>query len=183
MGHPNTSFHRPPGAGGVEGARNRMRTTPDFLGSLPDVWGPASARCARVGCVSHFPQPKSNRQRFCSPACRFAATVPVDSVRYGNGHRKLRARMAGVVASGGVLCSRCGKPIVPGERWDLDHRDDGQGYAGAAHMYCNRAAPMLREPETYEDDPERDLLGAAVRVHGGRPCRWSRAWYDWRASA
>jgi hypothetical protein len=35
---------------------------------------------------------------------------------------------------------RCGRPILPGQPWDLDHSDDRVAYLGAAHRRCNRSA-------------------------------------------
>lgn len=35
-------------------------------------------------------------------------------------------------------CARnCGRDILPGERWHLDHRDSGVGYRGPSHAECN----------------------------------------------
>ncbi len=42
-----------------------------------------------------------------------------------------------------VLCSRCHRPIEPGDAWDLDHRPDG---AVPSHASCNRAAGARHEP-------------------------------------
>jgi hypothetical protein len=58
------------------------------------------------------------------------------------------------VLGGGIRCARgsdcqraeqingvvVGGLIVPGEPWDLDHRDDRRGYLGPAHSSCNRSA-------------------------------------------
>ena len=43
--------------------------------------------------------------------------------RYGTEHKRLRKRMAVVVASGGALCARCGQWMEPDEPWDLGHHD------------------------------------------------------------
>lgn len=58
---------------------------------------------------------------------------------YGHAHRKLRAALAHSVAAGQTTCWRCGQPIIPGQLWDLGHRDDRTGYAGPEHQACNRA--------------------------------------------
>lgn len=59
--------------------------------------------------------------------------------RYGRAHRRHRAAVAPQVEAGGVLCARCGQPIVPGEPWDLGHVDGRDDYAGPEHRACNRA--------------------------------------------
>ena len=48
---------------------------------------------------------------------------------------------AGVI---GRPCARCGFPILPGDRWDLDHLeeayvDGGRGRREPSHAYCNRS--------------------------------------------
>jgi hypothetical protein len=52
--------------------------------------------------------------------------------------------MAGIVATGHAACTRCGRLIVPGSRWDLDHTEDRSGYLGPAHHSCNRRAGAIK---------------------------------------
>ena len=62
--------------------------------------------------------------------------------RYGEAHRKVRRRWAPKVRAGKVNCARCGEPILPSEKWDLDHDDDDPNrrrYLGPSHRRCNRA--------------------------------------------
>lgn len=61
---------------------------------------------------------------------------------YGHRHQVLRLRWKRLLASEGQLpCTRCGHPVYPTDRWDLDHNDlDRSRYDGIAHMSCNRAA-------------------------------------------
>jgi hypothetical protein len=62
--------------------------------------------------------------------------------RYGEAHRKVRKRWAPKVRAGKVRCARCGEPILPTEKWDLDHDDDDPSerrYLGPSHRRCNRA--------------------------------------------
>jgi len=69
---------------------------------------------------------------------------------------------------GGVACFLCGKLIAPWDDWDLDHRDGGNGYRGAAHAGCNRAAgAALTHRQSGVADPEpENTVGS-----------WSRHWY------
>ncbi len=60
--------------------------------------------------------------------------------RYDRRHRNVRRAVAAQMEAGGVACARCGRPIVPGSEWHLDHRDDGPGYVGASHARCNISA-------------------------------------------
>src|SRR5215212_10232693 len=58
--------------------------------------------------------------------------------RYGGEHQALRR--AGLPFAYGQLCGRCGRPMLPGQSLDLDHRDHGAGWRGFAHSHCNRSA-------------------------------------------
>ena len=59
--------------------------------------------------------------------------------RYGGEHQALRR--AGLPLAYGQPCGRCGRPMLPGQALDLDHRDDGSGaYRGFSHRTCNRRA-------------------------------------------
>jgi hypothetical protein len=59
--------------------------------------------------------------------------------RYGADHRRRRRALAPAVEAGLTSCARCGKPILPGERWDLGHVDGTNDYSGPEHARCNRA--------------------------------------------
>jgi hypothetical protein len=75
---------------------------------------------------------------------------------YDRTHRVGRAVWARIVAADQAVCGRCLRPILPGESWDLDHRDDRKGYRGAAHSSCNRAAGGRLSH--YRARPSRDWL-------------------------
>lgn len=56
-------------------------------------------------------------------------------------HQAARANAKLDVDRGTVNCCRCGRLIVPGSAWHMDHTDDRSGYLGPAHASCNvRAA-------------------------------------------
>jgi len=62
--------------------------------------------------------------------------------RYGRAHRLVRKKYASIVEAGNAVCARCGDPIAPYEKWDLDHDDDDplqRRYLGPSHRRCNRA--------------------------------------------
>lgn len=60
---------------------------------------------------------------------------------YGYAHRLARREAHRLLAQlGSVPCARrCGKPVVIGQPFDLDHTDDRAGYLGISHASCNRA--------------------------------------------
>jgi hypothetical protein len=61
-------------------------------------------------------------------------------LKYPPRHRRVRRVVAEFVLSGRAACSRCGELIVPGEPWDLGHRDGTLELAGPEHRRCNRSA-------------------------------------------
>ena len=124
---------------------------------------PAVKECVPEGCSRRF-MARNNRQRFCTPECRFVVRTVIGRDRYDRHHKALRAELVPAVRSGTVNCSRCELPIEPHQAWDLDHSDDGVTYRGPSHTSCNRAAPNTRawDPAGYQDDE-------AKCVYWGRP--------------
>lgn len=62
---------------------------------------------------------------------------------YDHAHRRLRAALAPVVATGTVVCWRCGLLIAGDAPWDLGHDDEDptRKTKGPEHRGpCNRAA-------------------------------------------
>jgi hypothetical protein len=115
---------------------------------------------------------------------------PSEPGRYGWKHQQARARWAARVATGQVNCARCGRPIAPGEAWDLGHADgDPSQYAGPEHARCNRATagrrrkrPKLRQQDEFkQDDPANHVFWGPPDPVTGYQLRWSRPWYDWRS--
>jgi hypothetical protein len=93
---------------------------------------------------------------------------PDPTQRYGVAHKALRKRLAPVVAGGTVRCARCDELIAQDENWELDHRDDGNGWLGPSHRSCNRSAGW--EKMVASNGNGQALLEA--------PYRWSRRWCD-----
>ena len=57
---------------------------------------------------------------------------------YGAKHQKLRAQL--LPTAYGQPCTRCGRPMLPGQALHFDHTDNRAGYLGFAHAACNRKA-------------------------------------------
>lgn len=60
---------------------------------------------------------------------------------YDRAHKRMRKTYAPVLRAGNAVCARCGRPIAPGELWDLDHDDNDplqRRYLGPSHRRCNR---------------------------------------------
>jgi hypothetical protein len=56
------------------------------------------------------------------------------SGRYGRDHQRARQALLAQIQWGVTPCCRCGHPLMPGDRVDLDHADDGSGdYLGFSH--------------------------------------------------
>jgi hypothetical protein len=131
-------------------------------------------------CGRHF-YPRTGSHRFCTPVCRERAKGEIRKLRepakYGFTHQRTRKLVALEVAAGQARCPRCSQMILPGEPWDLDHRDDGNGYAGAAHRWCNRAAGNKRKVRADGDGARH--WGPPDLKTGLQPA-WSCEWYPWR---
>ena len=98
---------------------------------------------------------------------------PFPTSRYNGPHRANRDRLDPVVKTGTVPCVRCGELIKKGESWQLDHRDDGPGWLGPAHVKCNARAgweKMVRN--------QANGNGSGSRVEREAPLTWSHRWYD-----
>jgi hypothetical protein len=72
---------------------------------------------------------------------------------YGAAHKRERARWLALLERTGTLpCTRCTRPVIHGQRVELDHCDDCRrtgasgcprchaGYLGLAHRLCNGSA-------------------------------------------
>ncbi len=59
--------------------------------------------------------------------------------KYAGKHRRLSELLRSQAY--GRPCVRCGLPMLPGQKLDLDHDDDNAArYRGVAHAHCNRSA-------------------------------------------
>lgn len=93
---------------------------------------------------------------------------------YGAAHRALRAGVARVVEAGEAVCARCGKPILVGEDWDLDHGPDRSSYLGPSHRSCNRKAGARNGAAVTNGRRRPPQAGG---VESGFVQRWSRVWF------
>ena len=93
------------------------------------------------------------------------------SSRYNGPHKATRTRLDPVVKTGTVTCVRCGELIEPGEEWQLDHKDDGPGWLGPAHVKCNARAG-------WEKMVRNQANGNGSRIVREEPLSWSRRWHD-----
>jgi hypothetical protein len=176
---------------------NLPNTSPDNS-TLPDSQRLAS-RSGNIGrslsertcpvCARTF-YPRTGQHTYCTPVCRERARVVTraesQAAKYGNKHQQLRRALGLKVRQGGVLCARCGEPIDPGEAWDLDHADHGNGYLGASHARCNRDTSQRVDDTSHRLDMDesgfyldaRDgFLYQAPEVTGSKqPRQVSRRW-------
>lgn len=83
---------------------------------------------------------------------------------YGWTHQAERRRWEPVVDSGSALCVRCGRPIIPGTRWHLDHTEDKLGYLGPAHARCNLSAAGKRGNEVKHAKQTLEWLWSSPRA-------------------
>jgi hypothetical protein len=98
--------------------------------------------------------------------------------RYGRQHRARRAEWARRIAAGGVPCARCGRTIVRGMKWHLDHDDTVAGrYLGPSHAFCNMSWGGVK------GNAVRAASSPLVRPTAPRPAPkpkppliWSRHW-------
>jgi hypothetical protein len=98
--------------------------------------------------------------------------------KYGTKHRVTRELWGRRVELGQVACARCGRTIARGERWHLDHANNGVDYLGPSHARCNvRAAAVKTNKER----------AAALRASRGLSesawptntnWKWSRCWCE-----
>lgn len=92
--------------------------------------------CAQPGC------PEITERRHCDEHAteRERARGTRQQRGYTAEHDRLRARWKPKVDRCEVDCARCGRLILPGEVWHLDHTDDRTGYLGPSHEACNTSA-------------------------------------------
>lgn len=124
------------------GRREQGRSGAGWHGFVPE-----SRAC--LTCGAQF-QAFAPHAKFCSSGCGSRAreaTRPSKGERgYDREHYALRASWKPKVATGTVLCARCGCLIGADEPWDLDHDDnDRSRYLGPSHARCNRATSRHRK--------------------------------------
>lgn len=92
--------------------------------------------CSQPGC------PTLTTTRHCPDHTRSAeqARGSRQARGYDAAHLQERARWKRPVELGEVDCARCGRRILLGQAWHLDHTDDRHGYLGPSHAACNTSA-------------------------------------------
>jgi hypothetical protein len=81
--------------------------------------------------------------------------------KYRGRHDKLRAQWKKRIAAKGATCARCGGTILPGEAFDLGHKDGGKPweYQGVEHVSCNRRTSAHRAGKRAASEPSGLLSG------------------------
>ena len=81
---------------------------------------------------------------------------------YGTKHQRERQKWARLVNAGNEHCVRCGGPILPGQKWDLDHAA-GEAAASFAAVVTRPPQPSIAWAmalEALENQPEPvELVG------------------------
>lgn len=91
--------------------------------------------CSEPGCPSMQTEYKCLAHRRIAEQARGTTAQR----GYGATHQHMREAWRPAVQAGRVHCARCGRPIRPGQLWDLGHHDrDRTRYTGPEHAACNR---------------------------------------------
>lgn len=100
----------------------------------------APKKCGRSDCEERV----AGGIRYCPAHTAEKQRRPPRQQRgYDAEYDRTRQRWAPMVASGMVVCWRCGKPIMPHEEWQLGH--DGPVIMGPEHARtCNLRAAGLK---------------------------------------
>ncbi|MFD6178098.1 MULTISPECIES: AAA family ATPase [unclassified Isoptericola] len=81
--------------------------------------------------------------------------------RYGGAHQAARRAWAARLPR---PCTVCGRPVLPGSNWHLDHTDDGAGYLGPAHARCNTSKGGRKGGRARARRERRDVVTATRRL-------------------
>jgi hypothetical protein len=97
---------------------------------------------------------------------------------------RLRNQWAKRIAAGeAIKCCRCGKPVLPQQKWHLGHRDEigshaAGRYLGVSHQRCNvgarnsriaKLAKQAQEQQAETPRPTREVPAAFLAVFGDSP--------------
>lgn len=99
--------------------------------------------CSCIGCAAHPGScPELVSKGKCEDCGREAEQRRGTRQQrgYDAAHDRLRGQWKPKVESGDVDCARCGRPILAGQAWALDHNDDRTAYLGPSHATCNNRA-------------------------------------------